>query len=409
MNKTIGIFVDNNLNHDVRVKKQISQYQRLGFEIKVLCFEYHPSDKKNDSILPYQIKRIKLSKRLRNGLKIVDGRTNIYGLLLTHWACKFLKSYEVAIFHVHDLYLSKPCANAIRKCGSKAHLILDLHENYPEAVTHYGANKSNLTKWLFNAKKWKTKEKSFLACTQVIITLSKSFQKDLQKKYKELQNHRFVVLPNTLDIGDFEASQKKETIKIPWKGINDPTFVYFGVIAKRRGIHLTLKAFRELNEEGVKVNLLLIGPIDKSEKHEIQQEMNFLSKKGCLCHIPWINLNDLESYLTLSDVALSPLEKNKQHESGIANKIFQYMYGSLPIISSDCRPQKDLIQDNDIGSIFYDLESYKKAILLYLKKETSVKMGKKARKVLEEKFDYRSTDLLLKSCIESLLAQTPQT
>lgn len=403
MTKSIGIFVDNNFNHDIRVNRQVFQYIRLGYKVCVLCFEYTSEDSKYDDNHPFDICRIRLSKKIRNGLKILDGRTNIYYHLTRYLVGNFLKSYKVDLLHVHDLYLSKPSAAAIKKNAKHIALIVDLHENYPEAVKHYAANMKTLTKWFFNSIRWEKKEKSYLTCCQAIVTLSTDFKNQLIKRNPEIKNHKFISLPNYLDIAKFETKQQAKKVVLDWKNPENPVFVYFGVIAKRRGVNLTIEAFNHLHLEGIKPNLLLIGPIDKTETILFQKDSIFLKNNGAIQHIPWIDINELKSYLNLADVALCPLEKNKQHESGIANKIFQYMYCSLPIISSSCKPQQDLIEENQIGSIFHDLNSYKNAIKKHFDHELNSKMGKRALQALKEKYDYQTTDNRLKNLIDILI------
>ena len=43
-------------------------------------------------------------------------------------------------------------------------------------------------------------------------------------------------------------------------------------------------------------------------------------------------MSELLTYLNISEICLSLISKNKQHESGVANKIFQYIYGAKTII-----------------------------------------------------------------------------
>ena len=69
-------------------------------------------------------------------------------------------------------------------------------------------------------------------------------------------------------------------------------------------------------------------------------------------HIPWIDLSELPSYLNSIDICVCPLIKNAQHESGIANKIFQYLFGAKAIIASDCLPQQQLIESFNCGLVY---------------------------------------------------------
>ncbi len=96
-----------------------------------------------------------------------------------------------------------------------------------------------------------------------------------------------------------------------------------------------------------------------------------------LIYIPWIDLSELPAYLELSDICIAPFVKNPQHESGIANKIFDYMLGSKPLIVSDCKPQKDLVEKTNCGIVFSNCDELIEAMIRLLNDSNlRQKMGK---------------------------------
>ncbi|MCK7532427.1 MAG: hypothetical protein MZV63_16040 [Marinilabiliales bacterium] len=80
--------------------------------------------------------------------------------------------------------------------------------------------------------------------------------------------------------------------------------------------------------------------------------------RDLLIYIPWIDLSELPSYLDVSDICLAPFHKNPQHESGVANKIYDYMLGSRAIIASDCKPQRNLIEKHQCGLVYNNLTEF---------------------------------------------------
>lgn len=48
--------------------------------------------------------------------------------------------------------------------------------------------------------------------------------------------------------------------------VDNEFLTYFGVVAERRGIFDTLEVFRKALSRGAHVKLLIIGPIDRSDK-----------------------------------------------------------------------------------------------------------------------------------------------
>jgi glycosyltransferase involved in cell wall biosynthesis len=86
---------------------------------------------------------------------------------------------------------------------------------------------------------------------------------------------------------------------------------------------------------------------------------------------------ELPAYLEIIDICLAPFHKNPQHESGVANKIYDYMLGKKPIIASDCKPQQILIEKHECGIIFKNGKELKDSIIRLLDDSTlRARMGK---------------------------------
>jgi glycosyltransferase involved in cell wall biosynthesis len=79
-------------------------------------------------------------------------------------------------------------------------------------------------------------------------------------------------------------------------------------------------------------------------------------------YVPWIDFSQFWSWLDICDICIAPFHKNPQHESGVANKVFDYMLGKKPVIVSDCAPQKKLIEEYNCGLVFSDQTGLEKAL-----------------------------------------------
>jgi len=67
-------------------------------------------------------------------------------------------------------------------------------------------------------------------------------------------------------------------------------------------------------------------------------------------------------YLDISDICIAPFHKNPQHESGVANKVFDYILGKRPLIVSDCKPQAEIVEKFKCGIVYRNNEELKVAI-----------------------------------------------
>jgi len=103
--------------------------------------------------------------------------------------------------------------------------------------------------------------------------------------------------------------------------------------------------------------LLLIGPVDKIEKEMFFEAISSPEIKNSIIHYEWKDISLLPSFISVSDICLSPIVKNDQHESGVANKIFQYMLFERPLIVSNCKPQSIIVEEEQCGVVFNSEDS----------------------------------------------------
>jgi glycosyltransferase involved in cell wall biosynthesis len=256
--------------------------------------------------------------------------------------------------------MAKAAHMGIVKSLRKIFLVLDLHENYPFTVTTYNWTKGFLRHLIAQPEKWERKEREYLSYADKIIVLSSDFRDLLITRYADLRENHFVVFPNVPDLTQVNISVK-QPVKNPFD--NDyPVLFYYGVVAERRGIFDVLRVLTELSQEGFQINFLLIGPVDKKDRGIFNKLISGRNIASRIYYIPWIDFSQFWSWLDVSDICIAPFHKNPQHESGIANKVFDYMLGKKPVIVSDCKPQKKLVENYNCGMVFTDQNNLKQVL-----------------------------------------------
>lgn len=354
----IGIIVDNDLNNDKRVLREADILHEAGHEIFVLCFGFR--GKEMPGIEGLKISRIRISKKMKD---ILFFFLNLIPLYETMWARAigvFIKSCSPDVLHVHDLYMSRAAYRGIMRSGKKIKMVLDLHENYPYAVLTYNWTKGFLRTILSRPGRWKSKEGKYLAYADWIILLSDEFREVLTGRYPFLNKKRFIIFPNVPDLRQMDAVVET----IPDIGIKKGQIVvlYFGIVAERRGVFDVLDVFHSFTRDDHPLVFLVIGPIDRKDRELFMKAIHTEPLESKVKYIPWIDLTELPNYLSITDICIAPFHRNPQHESGVANKIYDYMLGGKPIIASDCEPQKRLIEDVGCGIIYSDREQMKNAL-----------------------------------------------
>jgi len=354
----IGVIVDNEYNNDKRVEREAGILKDAGHSVYVLCFGF--GGKSYPGQEGIEISRIRINRKLKDILFFFQNRLPAYEKLWSRRISRFIKEKNLGFLHVHDLYMSKAASEGIRCSGKKVSMVLDLHENYPYAVTSYNWSRGLVRNFLARPNLWQKKEREYLSYADKIIVLSEDYRDVLTEKYPELLPGRFGIIPNVPDIRVWQKGSE-----VPAKAnVREGTTVvlYFGVIAERRGVFDVLEVYSELAAERFPSVFLVIGPVDKRDRKRFFSLIKSPDLRDNVHYVPPVGFNELPSYLDISDICLAPFHRNPQHESGIANKIFDYLLGKKPVIVSDCKPQKRLVEKYACGLVYSDNKGMKEAI-----------------------------------------------
>jgi glycosyltransferase involved in cell wall biosynthesis len=328
-----------------------------------------------------------LSKWTKNKLFALASWLPLYKWIWAKAIREFINKEDIQLLHVHDLYMAPPAIDAIKNSRRPVKLVLDLHENFPATVLTYNWTKGFFKNLITRPRDWAKKEKDILRSVDRIITLSNDYKDSLLKRYPQLDEKKIFVFPNVIDFSRFEKFKVDKTKQRDTR----VTFFYFGVVAERRGIFDTLEVFERvlLNEQNVL--LRIIGPVDNADKDRFHRFIAKDSLKNNIEYTEWIHIQDLLTELNRVDVCLAPFYVNKQHNSGVANKIFQYMYAEKPLIVSNCTPQAKLINDANCGLVYKSQEAYLSSIISLAKqKDLRNKLGANAKKYLHDNYDGES-------------------
>ncbi len=397
----IGVILDNEFTVDIRVSNEVRYLKSLGYEMHILCPNF--SNKSLFEVVDgVSIHRFNLNKSLKNKLFGVMNILPFYELMWIKRVRRFVKEINPNYLHAHDLYMAK-IAN--KGCSATIPIVLDLHENFPAAILSYKWSSKFPYNLLSQPKAWQNKEREYLGYANRIIILSESFKNFLTYKYPDLNPTNLYVYPNVPDINQMLSFPIKSDI---FPKQNRFILFYFGGISKRRGIYTCFEAVKKLSDNIPTLHLLLIGPVDGHEQDTFNKYINDPLLKDRVTHYPWKDLSEFPSYTSISDVCLSPIYKNEQHESGVANKIFQYMLFNKPLIVSNCIPQIEIVEGNSCGVSFkYDSvdDLADKIHLLYNDQKLYKELGENGRRTVIEKYNLEvcgeQLNLLYKSLIRT--------
>jgi glycosyltransferase involved in cell wall biosynthesis len=382
------MILDNEYLIDARVPNEARYLVQNGYEVYVLClnFDQRPHFETVDGV---HIVRFSLSRRWKN---ILFGTVNTFPLYDWIWKrqiSRFIDRYQITALHAHDLYMIK----AAHMANRKRHLpiTVDLHENYPEAVKGYTWANRIPRKWLARPEIWKKKEHRYLSYADHIIVLIESFRQTICSEYPDLAVKNFVEYPNVPDTDRFLSLPVDASVIQRQQAFF--TLLYFGVIGVRRGMELCFEALKILIPQIPEIRLMLIGPVDKADQPLFLQYMNDAMLKEYIDYYPWIDIKELPSFLLASDVCVSAAIQSPQHDSGIGNKIFQYMLFERPIVVTNSKPILKLVEETSCGFTFEDLNAEdmaEKIMTLYRQPSLRKTMGQNGKNAVMKKYNLQN-------------------
>ena len=341
--KTVLMLLDGSFPPDVRVEKEINVLKSEGYSIIVCC-----TKKSNKSVIEewndIKIYREKISNFIYK---------TMVGALKFPFYYKFWKRFMkkvlaneriIDIVHAHDLVMVPVALELVKHTGAK--LVIDFHENYPYLIKDAKHTQSILGKFLSDYRKWERLEKEVVKEADVIIAVVEEMkQRIVDLGAKESKVH---IYQNVIDLSCIPDNFKINSE--PTKGFN---LVYVGGITPARGLSTVVKAITLLLEqEKNRFKLTVCGT------GSYEPELRLFAKEMGVFHLidfcGWVNQADVFSYISKGNAAIIPHYRSIQNDCSSPNKLYQYMLINKPVISSDCKSLKRIIESNNSGLIYKD-------------------------------------------------------
>jgi glycosyltransferase involved in cell wall biosynthesis len=381
----IGMILDAPFPPDPRVENEAVSLVENGHEVFLFCLKY-ADEKASDTINGIQVKRYS-SNTFEYKLSALAYTIPLYSVIMQKKIAKFIKETNIEALHIHDMRI----AGAVYKVNVNLNLpvVLDLHDNMPEVMKLYPHLQKFPGKYLISPKKWKQKEEEFIKKANKVIAVSPEFIETLALRLP-LEKDKLVLVPNTIRKTFFEDYKVNETIIKKYQ--SNFVILYLGDTHLRRGIQTAIAALVKLKDTIPEIKLVIVGKnttdiILRKQVKDLQLEQ-FVDFEG------WQNVSLFQSYILASEICISPLHRNLQHDVAYANKIFQYMSLAKPLLVSDAIAQKKLVEKVACGLVHKERDSKdfsNKVLALYKSKPLRMELGESGRKFIQNEFSWEQT------------------
>ncbi len=304
-----------------------------------------------------------------------------------------IKQYKIEIVHVHDLPMVKTATTVAKKFDIP--IIADLHENYPEGMRAWRKVKMSWKSKIFNlispVWRWKRLERSVLQHVDRIIAVVEE-SKEHYINDCGVPPEKITVVMNAEDLEDFGNLEIDESLVRKYK--TNFVISYIGGFGPHRGMDTAIKAMPDVVEEIPDARLLLVGGKGSEEyEEELKKLCKELKVENNVEFTGWVDFRLVPSFTALSDVCLVPHHASGHTNTTIPHKLFQYMAMRKPVIVTDCKPLKRIVEECDCGIVVPSGDYNKMAgavIRLYKNKEYARKLGENGRRAVEEKYNWEN-------------------
>mgnify|MGYP005645041659 FL=1 len=180
--------------------------------------------------------------------------------------------------------------------------------------------------------------------------------------------------------------------------------LYVGGLGPHRGLETTIKAIPTIKDKIANFKLLIVG----AKNHE-KKKIDKLTKKLKIGKkveiINWVPFSEILSYIKISNVCLVPHDNFEHTQTTIPHKLFQYMIMGKPVLVSDCKPLKRVIDDCKAGLVFIandwrDLA--KKMIELKTNSSKTIEMAKNGVVATQNKYSWKHDKQILLKVYNSI-------
>ncbi len=321
----------------------------------------------------------------KNSVKIydvgkIDGRIN---RIFKTTKKVFKKAIELDsdIYHMHDSELI-PVGLKLKKLGKK--VIFDSHEDVPKELM----GKPYLNKILLKVIStiFSLYEKRSCNKFDAIVTATPT----LREKFLRINS-------NVIDVNNFPII-KELSSTVLWEERRDEV-CYVGVISESRGIREMVKSF----EYYPTAKLNLGGKFNKkSLENEV---LNYKSWKN-INFLGYLSRQEVVSILSYSKAGLVTLHDMDNYKDALPVKMFEYMAASLPVISSNNRLWKSIIDRHHCGICVdpMDPKEIAEAIKYIIEHpKEAEKMGQNGKKAVSEIYNWDNEEKKLLGLYKDVL------
>lgn len=301
---------------DTRVRKEAQAILESGHSLDIICL-------KDTNEIPFEIvdgvnvHRIDIPKKRGSKIRYIFEYFSFFALS-TLKLNSLLKTKSFDIVHVHTLpdFLVFGAYPAKKK-GAK--VVLDMHEIMPE----FFVSKYNLPENHIIIKLLKTIEKFSLEYADYVITVNNQLRDTFASRAKIKRD--ITIIMNTVDAETMPKVVKQKTDKL--------LAVYHGTITKLYNLDFAVKALAKIKDKIPNFEFHIYG--DGNQIELLESLVKDLNLSDLVFIHGRVSHKLIPEILSKSGLGILPIKKDIMSNLSFSNKLAEYVYYEIPVISSN--------------------------------------------------------------------------
>lgn len=375
---------DGNYPWDIRAEKICNALIEQNHEVFMVC----RNTKRQNQVEEYKGIELRRLPFLPELIKRFDGVYTFPAFFNPVWLRqirKVTRENNIELICVRDL----PLALSAVKIGNELNvpIVLDMAECYPEMLRCIWKYEKFKFQNLFVRNPYLAdivERKALKAIDAVLVMIDESRERLLAMGVEESKIH---IVSNTPDKHRFKPMVRQSLTGI----VNDNPLrlIYLGLLNPSRGLDTVIEGISAAKKQGIAITLKIYGS-GKDEKRlkGLAKRLGLIDKE--VIFMGWVDNTNIPNILENCDAGIVPHHVCSHWNNTIPNKLFDYMASGKPVISSNVKPMKRIIESCKCGVIFEDFDSlsFVDAIRPLLNQDYCGELGNCGYSAISERYNW---------------------
>jgi len=246
--------------------------------------------------------------------------------------------------HAHDMHVIGVASRAAGRAGLRGRavkVVYDAHE-YVAGLSQYGGRTPRII------AAWARHEREYIGTMDGVVTVSPAIARTLHKRYA-LDREPTVVI-NSPELMEHDGGSGPDIRTVAGVAGGVPLLVYSGGVTRARGVETAVEALTQL--PGVHLAVVCVPHARTRPVDELRALAESLQVADRVHYLDPVAPGDVVSFLRTADIGLIPILRYPSHEMALPNKVFEYTFAGLPVVTSDMPTLEEFVGKTGTGEVF---------------------------------------------------------